>query len=107
MKSLLSREDAVSAEPADREPDGARALVVEAPYAHATTFPPGDVALDETFGGCVRVFSRPWRGCFDGDEGVVGLVDGTPLTVVFGAPTESFDQGVAKLEPLLASVQFD
>ena len=34
-------------------------------------------------------------------------VDGTPLTVVFGAPTASFEKGVAKLEPLLASVAFD
>lgn len=31
-------------------------------------------------------------------------VDGTPLTIVFGAPTESFRQGVEKLEPLLESV---
>jgi ABC-type transport system substrate-binding protein len=38
---------------------------------------------------------------------VVVDVDGTPLTIVFGAPTASFDQGVAKLEPLLAAVQFD
>ena len=34
-------------------------------------------------------------------------VDGTPLTVVFGASTASFEKGAKKLEPLLASVQFD
>jgi hypothetical protein len=32
-------------------------------------------------------------------------VDGTPLTVVFGAPAKSFEQGVARLDTLLASVE--
>ena len=34
-------------------------------------------------------------------------VHGTPLTIVFGAPTARFEQAVKRLEPLLASVVFD
>lgn len=34
-------------------------------------------------------------------------VHGTPLTIVSGAPAGSFDDAVAKLGPLLASVEFD
>ena len=34
-------------------------------------------------------------------------VDGTPPTIVYGAPEESFDQALKKLEPLLESVVFD
>lgn len=33
--------------------------------------------------------------------------EGTPLTIVYGAPTASFDQALTQLEPLLASIEFD
>jgi hypothetical protein len=32
---------------------------------------------------------------------------GTPLTIVIGAPKASFDQALTKIQPLLASIEFD
>jgi hypothetical protein len=33
--------------------------------------------------------------------------EGTPLTIVYGAPTATFDQALTQVEPLLASIEFD
>jgi len=38
---------------------------------------------------------------------VLYSVDGMALTIVYGDPEASFDQALAKLQPLLASVMFD